>query len=678
MAKRFTVEAVFKAIDKFTAPVSRMQNSISKFTRKTERGLRSIDRRLGTITRGLKTVGVVGAASLALMSVAMADVIKTGAQFEQTLVNAGTRFQGGIKKGTEAFKKMEDAARQAGRTTEFTATEAASALNSMARAGFKVDDAINALPQIIDLATVAETDLATATDIATKSLGAFGLRSEDAVQQGKNFSRVIDVISLAANRGNTTIQDMFQAIKDGAPIARRAGFDIETTAALFAKLADAGIEGSKAGIAIKRIGLAIGAPGSKEAQIFQRLKVGTVDQKTGKIRDAVEVFKDLNNAIKGLDESNQLKVVEGIFGKIPIASAITFLEQAENIGKLREELRGADGVSKKWAATMRDTVLGQLKELNSAVESVKISIFSLSKGPLSELLTKMVDWVRANEKIIAQNIGKVFSAIFDNPEKIIFWAKAIGIVIGVLATLVISVKSLIAVITLFNLVMALNPIVLIIGLIGLLIFAISSIAFWFDEWTEALRNSSTAFKILFVAAGLILGPMGAIILLIALMVAHWDELSVFFEEIFTSMFITLDGWLDNVEKTFTSVWTGLKDFFVGIWDFMAKSAEFALAGILNVIDRVKIAWLEGQSLFAEGADLENITDQIVQTEIAINRRNNAEAPRLVAPGDDVKKEINETNTTSKTELTIKDETGKAHITGPSVAGISLQTSGGFD
>lgn len=678
MAKRFTVEAVFKAIDKFTAPVSRMQNSINKFTRKTERGLRGIDRRLNTITRGLKTVGMVGAASLALMSVAMADVIKTGAEFEQTLVNAGTRFQGGIKKGTEAFKRMEDAARQAGRTTEFTASESAAALNSMARAGFKVDDAINALPQIIDLATVAETDLATATDIATKSLGAFGLRSDDAVQQGKNFSRVIDVISLAANRGNTTIEDMFQAIKDGAPIARRAGFDIETTAALFAKLADAGIEGSKAGIAIKRIGLAIGAPGSGEAQILQRLKVDTVDKKTGKIRDAVEVFKDLNNAIKGLDESTQLKVVEGIFGKIPIASAITFLEQAKNVGKLRTELRDADGVSKEWAATMRNTVLGQLKELNSAVESVKISIFSLSKGPLKELLTKMVDWVRLNEKMIAQNVGKIFSAIFDNPEKIIKWGKAIAVVIGILTTLVIGVKSAIAVLTLFNLVMAANPIVLIIGLIVLLIAAISSIAIWFDEWTEALRNSSEGFKILLAVVGLLFGPLAATIILIALMIAHWDELSETFELVFTDMFIILDGWLESAAKAFTSVWTELKDFFVGIWDFMAKSAEFALAGILNTIDKAKIAFLEGQSLFASGAELEKITDQIVQTEIAINRRNNAEPPRLVAPGDDVKKEIKESNTTSKTELTIKDETGKAHITGPSVAGISLQTSGGFD
>ena len=69
----------------------------------------------------------------------MANVISAGAEFEQTLVAAAAKFPGEIRRGTEAFEQLEQAARKTGSATEFSASEAASALNFLAMAGFDAE-----------------------------------------------------------------------------------------------------------------------------------------------------------------------------------------------------------------------------------------------------------------------------------------------------------------------------------------------------------------------------------------------------------------------------------------------------------------------------------------------------------------------------------------------------------
>lgn len=66
MAGRFSVEAVFKAVDRITAPISKMQNRVSKFTRSMRNGLRSANKAVSKLAGGLAkglTVGAVAAAA---------------------------------------------------------------------------------------------------------------------------------------------------------------------------------------------------------------------------------------------------------------------------------------------------------------------------------------------------------------------------------------------------------------------------------------------------------------------------------------------------------------------------------------------------------------------------------------------------------------------------------------
>ena len=643
MAGRFSVEAVFKAVDRVTAPVTRMQNRVGKLTRSMGRGFDKLNRSVGKFASGVKRGALAVTAALALSSAAMANVIGTGAEFEQTLVNAAAKFPGEIRRGTEAFEQLESAAKKTGSTTEFTASQAASALNFLAMAGFNAESSVAALPGVVDLATAAQVDLATATDVASDSLGAFGLMTKDATQLGTNLARVNDVIAKTTTSANTTVEALFETIKDGAPVATTAGASIETFAALAGELANSGIKGSKAGTTLKNMFLSLSAPGTGAAKILKRLGVSTKDA-NGDMRDIVDILHDLNGSLDGLGTADRSGVLEGIFGKIPIAGVNVLLASgSDRLREYRKELEGASGASSTMASVMRDTLQGRLNSLKSAVEGVKISIFSMSSGPLADAIEKTTEWVRVNEKLIATNVGGFLANLINNFSNIVKWMKRIGIGLAVFFTLATILKTLALILTVVNLVMAANPIVLIILGIMALIAAIAAVIIWWDELTQAFLESGKAMDIIVAGIGFLMGPIGWLIAAAALIFKHWEPIKAFFKDL----------------------WAGVVNIF-----------DSAIDKIMGVVDRVKgaaSAIVDTISNIGGGvADFFGFGDD-VQTS-----GGGSTGPQVVSPQERVARSIEEQRTTSSAEVTIRDESGRAEVTGGSLGpGLSLQPSGAF-
>ncbi len=481
MAGRFSVEAVFKAVDRVSAPVTRMQNKVSKMTRSMERGLHRVNKSMDSLGDGIKRGAAYSAAALGTVSVAMADIINTGAQFEQTLVNAAAKFPGEVKKGTPAFKMLEDAARKTGATTEYSASQAAEALNFLAMAGFDAEAAVSALPGVVDLATAAQVDLATATDVASDSLGAFGLMTKDSTQLGKNLARVNDLIAKTTTSANTTVELMFDTIKEGGPVATAAGASMETFAALTGELANAGIKGGKAGTVLKNMFIRLQAPTGAAAKTIKRLGIQLTNQ-DGSLRDITQVIGQFNKATKGMGAAQKAAALQSVFGMEAIAGVNVLMNAGEKqLKAYRGELEASGGAASKMAAAMRDTLQGRLKGLMSAVEGVKISIFSMNQGPLSEVVDRMTDWVRANGQLIASNIGGFLKMIIDNFESIVTWGKRIGIALGVFIALTTVLKTFVLTMTAVNLVMAMNPIGLIVLGIAALIAGFTALVIWIDD-----------------------------------------------------------------------------------------------------------------------------------------------------------------------------------------------------
>jgi TP901 family phage tail tape measure protein len=481
MAGRFTVEAVFKAVDKMSAPVKRMSSGMGKFTRGAERGLKRVDKQLGKLTAGAKKFGAGLVAGAAIVGAAFANITNAGADFGRAVGSAAAKFGPEVTRMSDTFKELKATAREVGATTQFTATQAAEGLNFLAKAGFSAQFSMASLAKIVDFATASEMEFAEAADIASDALGAFGLDSDDEAKKMKGLERVMDVMALTANKTNVSVTELFESVKKAGPIAATAGVDVETFSATMGVLASNGIKASEAGTAAKNITLALAGVGNKAATTFGKLGIKLADA-NGNMRDQFDVMDDLRGKLKTMGTLEKVNVLNAIFGKLSVSAASKLLDgTGKKVRALRKDLQAAGGSSKRMADFIRDDVRGSLDGLNSAIEGVKIAIFDMNEGPLKDAIDKMTLWVRTNEALIASGIGNFFLMIIDNMEEIIATAKKVGIALGIFVALTAILKAFILVMTAVNLVMALNPVGLIVLGVLALIAAITLLVGWLDE-----------------------------------------------------------------------------------------------------------------------------------------------------------------------------------------------------
>jgi TP901 family phage tail tape measure protein len=403
------------------------------------------DKIAGGIKKGFMAAGV----AMVAFGAAAKKVIEIGADFERKLVGATVKMPGKIRKGSEAYKEVEDAVRKVGSQTEFSATQAADAVGFLAMAGFDAQKSIAALPGVVNLATVAGLELGEATDIATDSLGAFGLASDDAATQAKNLAIVNDSLASISTSANTSIQDMFEAIKEGATTATKSGASIHTFNAMVASMANAGIKGSKAGTTLKNVFLNLQAPAAAGRKALMRLFgkrsgwIHAAGKLKGKLKDPIKLMDALKDKLSKFGEAKQAGILKDIFGKIALPGALVLLaDGTKKLDKFRQISEKSTGQSKEMAAVMRDTVGGSIDSMKSAIEGVVISLFKLQDGGIKRTIDRMVEWIRVNEELIVTNIGGWLESFVNNFDKIVDTVEKAAIVLGTGGAFFIAIKGL--------------------------------------------------------------------------------------------------------------------------------------------------------------------------------------------------------------------------------------------
>ena len=100
---------------------------------------------------------------------------------------------------------LNSTAQEMGRTTRYSASEAAQALNYLALAGYDADEACAALPQVLALARADGLDLAYTSDLATDAMAALDL----SMDQLGTFS---DQMAVTAQKSNTSVGQLGEAM----------------------------------------------------------------------------------------------------------------------------------------------------------------------------------------------------------------------------------------------------------------------------------------------------------------------------------------------------------------------------------------------------------------------------------------------------------------------------------
>jgi len=700
MASRLTLESIFKAKDRLSAPITKMQNRVGKFTRSMRRGIGKANRAIDKMTKKLRVMPLVGTAGLVGLGFAMKNVIETGSQFEKTLVAAAVKFNPEIKRGTDAFKELEKAARDAGRTTEFTSQAAAEGLNFLAFAGFDAEQAIAALPGVIDLATAAELDLGRATDIATDTLGAFGLATKDPIQQVKNLNRVNDRLVAVTTSANTNMEDLFDTIKDSAPIAKTAGASMEELVSFAGLMANAGIKGTKAATTMKNAYINLAAPSKKQVAILDKLNV-KIEDGNGDMKTMTQIVGELAPGLLKMGTRARTAAVATIFGKRAVAGMNIVLDQGEKkILKYTNAIKDSDERSKKMAKTMRLTTAGAIAELNSSIESIKLTFFSAMQVPLEATIKRLTGFARkietvvaANRDLIATRVDQFFNTVIKfikfvakHHKTILNFAKGLGIA-------VLSIKALNAILVVTNALAAANPVGLIVIGVATLVAGIVLLVKNWDKITARFKGAPAELKPLtdfFQKFGEVVGQV------VGFIGRKLPEIWERFKPLILRLIGAFNSLPGPIKAAILLITTGplgglilMVKALIDNWDTVGpvvKGAVKVAVAALKVLLEVMISIIEAAAKVSRGVGnvLHTVTGgrlgERTVTGEKLDPDRKATAPQLIPPTERIARSIQETRETSSATVTVAPAAGTtAALTGKPKGRIAvvLEPTGDF-
>ncbi|MCQ2087884.1 MAG: phage tail tape measure protein [Bacilli bacterium] len=567
MASKYSIETTFKILDGISAPIKKMGLSSKAFSDAWSKDIAKAQLKWKQFGQTVKTMGKVAVVGgLAAVSAGLVDSTKKYIEFEDSITKAGSKFKDlDVTSATfgEDLELLQAAAREVGAQTKYSATDAAGALDKMAMAGMTSKQSMALLMGTTDLATAAGIDLTSAVDMATDALGAFGFASaaKDENELAGYLGRISDVVAKTTNMANTDMNMWFESVKNGASTFTSMGGTLEEFSAMIGVLANAGIKGGEAGTALRNVMLNLGAPSKTASEALKGLGIEVYDAQ-GNMLPIIDILGQFESALADVDEQTKNKALEDIFGKRNVGSFLTLMSAGtDQIKEYVDTLENSAGTAAAIARVQEQSLKGQIATLMSAFEDKQLSFGKaiMENGGSTGLqkLIKMVQdfdptpiinliiWVLDRLPDVINFVTKLISTIW-NFKELIFG------VVGAFAAYKVITMAVAGVQMLLNGVMAANPIGILVIAIGALIGVIALLKAHWEEivavlqrvWDVIVNALITAFNTVITAIteaitwvgnfasqwGLLLGPIGMVLSVINSIVESFDNIKKAFSD----------------------------------------------------------------------------------------------------------------------------------------------------
>lgn len=487
MPRRFLVQTDFDAIDGMSPVMRKMNRGFGRFATNITDKNSLIGRSFGNVNRIINRGLAVGMIALAgATALAAVEYIK----LDQTIVGANARFKDtvlGSEQATENLTLLSKAAREVGKTTQFTAVQAAQGLNFYAKAGFTTVEAMEVLADTVDLATVAQSDFNRTADISSDLLGALGKNVQDSATKIQNLKDINRALGITANAANVDLEDMFETLKIAGPIATAAGEGMHELFAITGALGSAGIKGSLAATALKNSYIRLAAPTDAVTAALTKLGLQQSDfiDQSGAMKSMVTIMGMIGKASEGLGKADQLAAFSEIFGKRAVAGATNLSKSLAEVESIMQRLESETNL-KSLADEIRKGLGNQILILKSGVLELGLQFIEAFQKDGRGALQGMIEAVQNLDiqPIInfTKSVVEVLKFVGSNWELLLAFAggiKAVGIAIAAveLAT------------SLFGLTLAASPVGAFIVTVGLLTTAIILLITKWDELETMFANS---------------------------------------------------------------------------------------------------------------------------------------------------------------------------------------------
>lgn len=302
--------------------------------------------------------------------------------FTKTSIDAGMNFDTAMSQvaatmGTTVDKigNIKAKAEEMGRTTKYTATEAAEGMNILAQAGLSADEQISGIGTVLNLASAGAMSLEESASYTAGAVKGFG-------DSMSNASYYADLMAKGATLANTDVRGLGEAFSGSAATAKNYGQAADSVTLSLLRLAEQNVTGSEASTALNRAMADLYTPTDDASKALDQLKVSAY-KTNGEAKDFNDLVDELNGSLQGMtaeQKNNALATIfttQGLqaFNKMTASSDAT-------VQKFWKGIQDSSGSAAQQAATQLDNLQGDITLLSSATEGLQLAFYNTFSGTI--------------------------------------------------------------------------------------------------------------------------------------------------------------------------------------------------------------------------------------------------------------------------------------------------------
>jgi TP901 family phage tail tape measure protein len=300
------------------------------------------------------------------------------ARFDQSM----SKVQAATHESSKNMDLLRTAAIEAGKVTQFSATEAASAEEALAKAGVSTADILSGgLKGAMSLAAAGGQDVADAAESAATAMTMFGL-------SGAAVPHIADLLAAAAGKAQGEVSDLSLALDQTGLVANQTGLSIEETTGALAAFASKGLIGSDAGTSFKNMLQRMNPVSAKAADLVDKYNISAFDQQ-GNFIGLAKYAQRLHDGLSGLTDQQRQSTMSTIFGSDSVrAATVLYQDGAKGIQAWINKVND-QGYAAETAAIKMDNLAGDLEQLKGSLETAFITTGEGAQGPLRGLVQEL-------------------------------------------------------------------------------------------------------------------------------------------------------------------------------------------------------------------------------------------------------------------------------------------------
>ncbi|MFR0988141.1 MAG: phage tail tape measure protein [Anaerobutyricum hallii] len=322
-----------------------------------------------------KTVGKVAKTAMAAGSAAAVAFTKTSIDSGMNFDTAMSQVAATMGTTVDKIGNVEAKAEEMGRTTKYTATEAAEGMNILAQAGLSADEQISGIGTVLNLASAGAMSLEESASYTAGAVKGFG-------DSMSNASYYADLMAKGATLANTDVRGLGEAFSGSAATAKNYGQAADSVTLSLLRLAEQNVTGSEASTALNRAMADLYTPTDDASKALDQLGVSAY-KSNGEAKDFNDLVDELNGSLQGMtaeQKNNALATIfttQGLqaFNKMTASSDAT-------VQKFWKGIQDSSGSAAQQAATQLDNLKGDITLLSSATEGLELGFYNTFSGAI--------------------------------------------------------------------------------------------------------------------------------------------------------------------------------------------------------------------------------------------------------------------------------------------------------